>query len=103
MSSILQQHDGQVTGNALTPERRRVAAVAPDRIRRRPQRRVGIQHVPRETLEQAGLRGGDAEVSQLHLRLRPCQRAGSREGVGIVMLVEQVEYLRARFGDTGPE
>ena len=38
---------------------------------------VGIQDAAGELLEQVGLRGVDAEVPQLHLRLGPGQRRGA--------------------------
>ena len=49
------QHDRQVAGNALRPERRRAAAAAADGVGRRPQRRIGVDHVAGETLKQARL------------------------------------------------
>ena len=56
-----------------------------------------------EPLEQAGLAGGDAEMMQLHLRLRPGQRRRARKGGGVAMLVGDVEQRLARRGRHGPE
>ncbi len=98
-----QQHDRQVAGNAVAPERRWTGAAATDCCRRRPQRRVGEQHVPRQALEQAGLGCRDAQVPQLHLRLGPGQRAGAHECVGVVVLVEQVQHLLAGRRYDSPE
>ena len=56
-----------------------------------------------QPLKQAGLRRSDAEMAQLHLRLRPCKCAGTHERIGIVVFVEQVEHAVARSGDGGPE
>ena len=43
-------------------------------------RRIGVEHVARETLKQARLVGIDAEMAQLHLRLGPRQRGRALEG-----------------------
>ena len=42
-------------------------------------------------------------MTQLHLSLRPGERRRAHERVGLVVLIEQVEYLRARRCDRGPE
>ena len=45
--------------------------------------------------EEARLVGVDAEMNQLHLRLGPRQCRGTLEGIGVVMLVDQVQYIGA--------
>ena len=49
-----------------------------DGVGGRARRGVGVQDVSGELLEEVGLRGVDAEVPQLHLRLGPGQRGGAR-------------------------
>src|ERR1700679_599990 len=47
--------------------------------------------------------GIDAQMMQLHLRLRPRQRRRALESGRVVMLVDQVERFGARRRDDGPE
>ena len=83
------QHDRQVARDALRPQRRRRRQAAPDRVGRRAQRRVGIEDVARQALVEAGLGRADVEMAQLHLRLRPGERGGALEGVGVLVLVDR--------------
>ncbi len=89
-----QQHDGQIAGNALRPQtlraRRRRAGCCRAEARAAG---VGEQDVPGQLLEQIGLRGVDAEMPQLHLRLRPGQRGRARVRVRVAMLVGEIEQL----------
>ncbi len=47
--------------------------------------------------------GGDVEMAQLNLRLRPCQRGRPFEGVGVLMLVDDIEQRLARSRHDRPE
>ena len=47
--------------------------------------------------------GIDAEMMELHLRLRPRQRGRPLEGGGIAMLVDEVEHRLAGCGNHRPE
>ena len=60
----------------------RTARPAPrtDRFGRRSQAGIGVDHMARQALEQAGFARGDAEMMQLHLRLGPGERGGALEG-----------------------
>jgi hypothetical protein len=97
------QDDRQIARNALCPERRRAAAAAAYRVGRRTQRRIGVQHVARETLKQARLIRIDAEMAQLHLRSGPGQCNCAVEGRRVVMLISKVQHIAARRGDNRPE
>ena len=56
-----------------------------------------------EALEEVRLVGADAEMVELHLRLRPGQRDRALEGRRVVVLVGQVERFAARRRDQRPE
>ena len=87
------QHDRQVAGNSVGPKRRWSALASLQHVGRRPQRRIGVEHVIGETLEEMRFVGVDAEVMELHLRLGPGERDRALEGGGVVMLVDQIERL----------
>ena len=76
---------------------------AKNRLRGRAHGRRGVNHVPGEALKQARLAGGDAEMMQLHLPLRPGQRRGARECGRIAMLVDAIEKRFAAGGGDRPE
>ena len=90
------QHDGQIAGNSLRPERRRLARAALEDVGGRPQGRIGIEDMIGEALEQMRFVRADAEMVKLHLRLRPGKRRRPLERHRIVMLVGQIEHLFAR-------
>ena len=98
-----QKHDRQIAGNAERPEPRLRSGATQDRLGRRTQGRVGVDHVTGQTLEQAGLAGRDAEVMQLHLRLRPGEGRGARKSCRVAMPVDNVEQGFARRGRHRPE
>ncbi len=56
-----------------------------------------------ETLEEAGLRCVDADVTKLYLRLRPGQCGRAHEGVRLAELVDEIQNAFTRCGNTGPE
>src|SRR5579859_3261643 len=87
----------------MSPQFGRAAASSPYGVGRRPHRSVRIDHMACETLEQAGLRGVDAEVTKLYLRLRPRQSGRSDEGVRLAELVDEIQNAFARSGGAGPE
>ncbi len=89
-----QKHDRQIAGNAVRPEPALGTAAAPDRVGGRAQRRCGIEEMPRQTLEQARFARIDAEVMELHLRLRPGQRGGAIKRRSVTVLVDEVEQPR---------
>ena len=60
----------------------------PNRIRGRAQRRTRVDDMAGEALKQSGLARLDAEMMQLHLRLRPGQRRRAIIGGGVAMLVD---------------
>ena len=80
-----------------------VRRTAQDGVRRRPQRRPGIQQVPGDPLEQACFARVDAEMMELHLRPGPRQRGGPFERGAVAMLVDDVKHRLAAFGNHGPE
>src|SRR5260370_22850262 len=98
-----QEHDRQIPENAVTPQFGRAAASPPYDVGRRPHRRARIDHVACETLEEAGLRGVDAEVTKLYLRLRPGQCGRAHEGVRLAELVDEIQNAFSRSGSAGPE
>ena len=57
----------------------------------------------RQTLEEVGFVGVDAEMVELHLRLGPREGDGALEGRRVVMFVGQVEHFAARARDQRPE
>ncbi len=95
--------DRHVAGDAVRPQHGRRPLTACQDVGGRAERRVRVEHVAGQTLEQAGLVGTDAEVEQLDVRLRPRQGAGTLERGGIVVLVGQVEHGLARTRDERPE
>ena len=95
--------DRYVARNAVRPQHRRLSLTACQDIGCRAERRVRIEHVAGEALEQAGLVRVDAQVEQLDLRLGPGQKAGALERGRVVMLVGQAEHVAARGRDEGPE
>ena len=97
------QNNGNVAGNALSPERRRAPAASANGIGRRTRRPIGVEHGTREALKEARLFSIDAEMTQLHRRLGPRQCGGALERIGVVMLVDQVQHIGARRCDDGPE
>ena len=70
-----------------------------ERLDRGAQRRIGIQDARREPLEEVRLVGGDAEVAQLDLRLRPGEARDAVERGRIPVLVGERERALARVGD----
>ncbi len=68
----------------------------------RPHRRIAVEHVSGQLLEQRGLVEAHRAMPQLHLRLGPREHRRPRERFAIAMLVDQVEQLRARIRDDGP-
>src|SRR5438270_8763738 len=97
------QNDGNVAGNALSPEGGWAAAASANGIGRRTRRPIGVEHVTREALEEARLVSIDAEMSQLHLSLGSGQCGGTLECIGVVVLVDQVQDIGARRSDDRPE
>ena len=87
----------------MRPERRRPTLTSFKHSGRGPQRRVRVEHVTRQALEEVGFVGVDAEMVKLHLRLRPREGDGALEGCRIVMFVGQVEHFAARGRDQRPE
>ena len=73
-------------------------APAPRRMVSEEGRRAGaaVEEVSGETLEQARFARIDAEMMQLHLRLRPGERRRPLEGGCVAMLVDEVEQRLAR-------
>jgi hypothetical protein len=63
----------------------------------------GIEQVSGKTLEQPRFAWINAEVMELHLRLRPRQRGRPLEGGDVPMLVGKVEHGSAGRGDHRPE
>src|SRR5208282_2469900 len=97
------QNDGNVAGNALSPERRTAPAASANGIGRRTRRPIGVEHVTRETLKEARLISIDAEMTELYLRLGPRQCGGTLECIGVVMLVDQAQHIGAKRCNNGPE
>ena len=64
-----------------------------DGLRRRAQRRRGVDDVSGQALELTGLAPVDTEVVQLHLGLGPSQRGGALERADVVVLVDQIQDL----------
>ena len=85
------QHDREIAGYAQAPQIRLAAAAAANGVRWRPQHRSGVDDVPGQTLVLTRLASIDAEMVQLHLRLRPGERAGPLECADVVVLVDQAE------------
>ncbi len=94
-------HDGQIARNALRPQRLRSAGAAADGVTGRARGGVGVQDSSGELLKEIRLRGVDAEVPQLHLRLRPGQRRGAHVRIRVAMLVREFEHLR--FGPSATQ
>ena len=87
------QHDRQIARDSVGPQLRGAALASPQHVGGRPQGRIGIEHAICQALEQMRFVGADAQVMELHLRLGPRERHRALEGVGVVMLVRQVECL----------
>ena len=90
----LHQHDRQVARDPVRPQRVGAARVAREHVRRRPQRPVRVEDAAGQALEEMRLVGRDAEVVQLHLRLRPGQRGRAVERRRIAVLLREVEGRR---------
>ena len=56
-----------------------------------------------EALKQARLGGVAVQVPQLDLRLGPGQRGRAHEGVGIALLVDELQGSVTRRGHSGPK
>ena len=58
-------------------------------------RRIGIEHPVCQALEQVRFVVADAEVMELDLRLGPRKGHRALEGIGVVMLVREIDCLGA--------
>ncbi len=97
------QDDRQIAGYAQGPQTWLPTTAVFDGLRRRTQHRRGVDDVSGQALVLPALLAVDAEVVQLHLGLRPSERGRALERADIVVLVDQIEDLRARRGDHRPE
>ena len=97
------QDDRQIARYPKTPKVGLTSTTAFNDVRSGSQRGRGEDGVPGKTLEL--FRGGavDAQMSQLHLGLRPREGGGSLESARIVMLVDQPQHVIAGGGDHGPK
>lgn len=90
-----EQHDRQVARNPQRPQARLRAASANDCIRLCPEARVGIDNRRGEPLEVRRLLRLDAQITQLNLSLCPRERLGTVECIAVVVLIDEIEQLRA--------
>ena len=97
------QYDRQFPRDALRPEQRKSAVAAAKRIGGRPQRRITVEHVTGEALEQHRFVPCDSQVVEFHLPLCPRKRGGALIRRRIAVLVRQVQHLAARRCGQGPE
>ncbi len=97
------EDDRQIAGDSLGPKDRGTGSIPLEDFRGRPQRRVGIEHPIGETLEQMRLVGRNAEMSELHLGLRPRARDCALVSGCVEMLVDQVEHFAARRRNQRPK
>ncbi len=92
MSAMRSSTIGRSPEMPCRPEPRLSAGAAQNRIGRGPQRWSGVEQMARQALEQAGFARVDAEMMELHLRLRPGQRRRPLERGDVPMLVDEVEH-----------
>src|SRR5260370_33685908 len=85
------QNDWQIAGNSLRPECGKVHIAPAEDVRSGPQRGVGINHGVGQSLEQEGYFRADAQMVELHLRLRRAKRKGAFKGAGVAVLVCEVD------------
>ena len=93
------EQDRPIARDAEPPQARQRQRVRLQRSLRRPQRHVVVEQRVRELLVQVRLAVVDAEVMQLHLRVRPCERRRAVVGGGIVILVGEPEDVLVRRRD----
>jgi hypothetical protein len=97
------EHDREVSGDAVPPEGGLAERVPLENVRRRPERRVGVENPRRDPLEEVRFVGIDVQVAQLHLRLRPCERRRPLERRRVAVLVRQLQRLVPQLRDGGRE
>ncbi len=103
MSAMRSKHNRQVAGNAHRPQSRLSAGTAQDGSGGRTQCWSGMQQMTGDALEHTGLARANAEMMELHLRLRPRQRGCSLERGSIAMLVNDIQHGLPRCGNHRPE
>src|SRR5271170_8042825 len=95
------ENDRQIAGNSLRPERGNIQRTAGQHIGGGTERRIHVEDGVREALEQKRLFRSDAQVMQLHLRLRPRQRVSTLEGSDVAIFVGEIQHLFARGRGNG--
>ena len=95
----LHEHDREVAGDPVRPQRVGTTHLTREHTRRWPQRPVRVHHAAGEALEEVRLVGTDTEVMLLNLCLRPGQRRGALERRRIAIFFGEVQGLVARWRD----
>jgi len=81
----------QIAADAISPETRLGLGVERQDVRRRAQRRIGVNDARRETLKQVRLLGVDLEVTHLDLGFGPGETQLTFEDVWVVILVGECD------------
>ncbi len=93
------EHDREVAGYPVSPQRSGALRLTRKDLRGRPQGPIRVENAAGEALEKMRLVRADAEVVLLHLRLRPGQGCGAVERRRIVIFLGEGEGLRTRRRD----
>ncbi len=99
----LDEHDGQIAGDAVAPKRGRPRLVPGENLRRGAQRRIAVQHPVGDLLELERFAGLDPQVAQARFRLLRCRFRGTIEGGRVAQPVGGRQGLRTARRDTVPE
>ena len=99
----LQQHDGQVAGDGLTPEPRLIAAIGNQHRMVGAHRGVRIKQRRGHLLEQSGIGQRGVELTQKHLAMGPGQVEHAVGEVAVTVFVDEVKAVITAVGDTGDQ
>ncbi len=89
------EQDGQIAGDAVLPQIRLAEAVADQRVAQA-QARVAVEQAAGQALELQRVVEGQPEVAQLDLTVRAGQRHRPRDGLAVVVLVDERAARRPR-------
>src|SRR5260370_31516579 len=96
-----EQYDRKIAGNALGPERGKIAPTALQRLRWRPQRGVGIDHAIGNALKEMSFLRSRAEMMEMALSLGPGHRIDPIERLRLSMFAGALALLLSLFRHYG--